>query len=154
MANWTTITQNDLLANCRQEFVLTAISQSIGSGNNPATEVIADAIAEIRARISAGNELDQDATKIPNSLKRLAVRICIRELKKRIPYELTEDEREDQRRDDRRLKEIEDNQTRFEQPDTPDGDAEMQAESAVDVVTNKLMGSPYSLDRFQLNGLL
>jgi hypothetical protein len=137
MSNWTSITIADLLATARSEYILTAQSKSLGTGNDPVAEVIADTVSEFRGAVSLGCALDSDPTKIPNSLKKLAVMRCCIELKKRIGNNpLNEVEMEDQRRIDSRLKEIRHNRETFETPDNAGGDAEMQASQYTDVVTS------------------
>jgi hypothetical protein len=77
--------------------------------------------------MSVANVLDADPTKVPNSLKGLAVRMIIRGLKARIELPLTDDERAEQKEDASYLNRIGDLKLRFETPDNPAGAAEMQS---------------------------
>lgn len=102
---------------------------------DPVTEAIADAVSRVRGAISTGNELDADPTKVPNSIKGLTIRIALFALMERIGYALTEDQRDTRRNDNSYLLRINDSKIRFERPDNPAGDAEMQIGSGIDTVT-------------------
>jgi len=129
MSNWVTITSDDLKAGKRGEVVDIAASVSTG-GADPVAECIGDAIARVRAAISPGNQLDENTTLVPRSLRGLCVRIAIRALKDRIQLALTEDERGQRAEDISYLNRIADQKVRFEEPDTPAGAAEMQVRGA------------------------
>src|SRR4029077_15273604 len=89
-------------------------------------EIIADVVSQIRAAISTGNTLDQDKTKVPNSLKKLALRMITRDLKDYLELALTPDEQKQADRDTKYLAQVNAEKIRFEIPDTPAADAEMQ----------------------------
>ncbi len=151
MSNWTTITDAAvtasknglLLAKVRS----TASTQGIG---DPLPEIVADVVATIRARCSTGNQLDADPSKIPNSLKGLALRMITRSLKDWIQMPLTADESKKAEEDSSYLNRIMDNKVRFETPDTPSGGAEMQSAGSIEI-TNV---SDRFASRQTMNGLL
>ena len=121
--NWTALTKTDLYDLGHNAIVDAAEAQTAGS----TTRVIADVVAKIRASISSGNQLDQDTTKIPNSLKEIALRLVIRKLKGKVNFPLTKDEQEDRKEDDDYLDRISRTKARFEKPDVAAGSAEMQS---------------------------
>jgi hypothetical protein len=149
MSNWTSITANDLKSAVRGEVVDAAATLATG-GNDPVAECIADAISKVRASISVGNQLDQDATKVPNSLRGLTARIAAFALKKRIPMVLTEDERTTEKADQSYLNRIVDSKIRFELPDNPDGSAEMQQGRGAQLATTP---PPDRTSRRKMRGL-
>jgi hypothetical protein len=125
MSNWTTITIDSLKAAGHGTIVDTA--QTAGAGSvDPIAESIADAISRVRSACSAGNQLDVDPTKVPNSLKGLTIRIALFGLMERIGYALTEDQRDTRRNDNSWLLRINDNETRFEKPDNAAADSAEQ----------------------------
>jgi hypothetical protein len=89
----------------------------------------------VRAACSTGNQLDADATTVPNSLKALTIRIALFALMERISYPLGEDQRDTRRNDNSYLLRINDDHLKFETPDNPAGDAEMQRGTDMDMVT-------------------
>jgi len=134
MSNWTSITIDSLKAAGHGTIIDAA--QSAGAGGvDPVTESIADAVSRVRAACSTGNQLDTDATKVPNSLKGLTIRLALFALMERINYPLSEDQRDTRRNDNSQLLRINDDQLKFELPDAPAGDAEMQQGAAVDMIT-------------------
>lgn len=125
MANWKAITIDDLKTEGHGAIIDAAQATAAGS-IDPVTAAIAHATARIRAAISKGNSLDSDSTKIPNSLVGLACRICVRKLKQRIEYALSQDERDERKEDEAYLNRISIDAIRFESPDAAGGDAEIQ----------------------------
>lgn len=127
MSNWTPITIDDLKAAGYGTIVDAARTNAIG-GTDPATEVIANAIARVRSAVSKANALDQDTTKVPNSLRGLTVNLAFYALCDRISFELTADQRDTKRNDQSFLNRIIDEGLRFETPDNPDASSEMQSQ--------------------------
>lgn len=134
MSNWTLITEDNLKAAGHSAIVEAAQTAGIG-GTDPVAESIADAVSRVRAACSTGNQLDTDTTKVPNSLKGLAIRIALFALMERINYPLSEDQRDTRRNDNSYLLRINDDQLKFELPDNPAGNAEMQRGTDMETVT-------------------
>lgn len=134
MSNWTSITIDSLKAAGHAAIIGAAQTAGIG-GVDPVAESIADAVSRVRAACSTGNQLDADPTKVPNSLKGLAIRIALFALMERINYPLGEDQRATRANDNSYLLRINDDRLRFELADTPAGDAEMQPGLDMDTVT-------------------
>jgi len=134
MSNWTSISIDTLKAAGHGVIVEAAQTAGIGSVD-PVGEAIADAVSRVRAACSTGNQLDADATTVPNSLKGLTIRIALFALMERIQFPLNEDQRETRRNDNTYLLRINDDKLRFELPDTAAGDAEMQTGTGIDTVT-------------------
>jgi hypothetical protein len=134
MSNWTSITIDSLKAAGHAAIINAAQTAGIG-GVDPVAESIADAVSRVRAACSTGNQLDADATKVPNSLKGLTIRIALFSLMERISYPLGEDQRETRRTDNSYLIRINDDRLRFELPDNAAGNAEMQRAGEIDTVT-------------------
>jgi hypothetical protein len=126
MSNWTSITVDNLKASGYGFIVDQARGKSVG-GVDPAVECIADAVNRIRRAVAAGNFLDTDQTKVPNSLRDVAVRIAFYALKMRLGVSLSEDERAQKRSDDSDLLRIADTKVRVEVPDNPNGENPMQS---------------------------
>ncbi len=150
MSNWTAITVDTLKAAGHGAIVGAAQTAGIG-GVDPVAESIADAVSRVRAACSTGNQLDADPTKVPNSVKSLAIRIALFALMERINYPLSEDRRDTRRNDDSALLRINDDKLRFELPDTAAGSAEMQRGTDIDTVT-RTNRHPYT--RRGMDGLL
>jgi len=150
MSNWTTITEDNLKASGHSAIVEAAQTAGIG-GVDPVAESIADAVSRVRAACSTGNQLDADPTRVPNSLKGLAIRLALFALMERINFPLGEDQRETRRIDNSYLLRIGDDQLKFELPDTADGNAEMQRGTDIDTVT-RTNRHPYT--RKGMDGLL
>lgn len=121
MSNWITIVADDLAGAKIAAFMTTAVA----NGFNQA-EAIADVTARIRSAVNSGNVLDADTTKIPQSLKGMAVRMVVALAKAHIEYPLTADEKTLQSDDSGFLRRIIDEKLKFETPDNPAASAEMQ----------------------------
>jgi hypothetical protein len=148
--NWTTITSDNLKAAGHSAIIQAAETAGIG-GVDPVAESIADAVSRVRAASSTGNQLDANAAAVPNSLKGLTIRLALFALMERINYPLSDDQRDTRRNDNSYLIRINDDQLRFEQPDTPAGGAEMQPGTGTDTVT-QTDRQPYT--RRGMEGLL
>lgn len=149
--NWTNIT--DAAVNATKSAVVLANVRKLAAAQgaaDPLPEMIADVIATLRASISTGNTLDVDTTKIPNSLKGLALRMIVRRLKDYCQMALTADERTQAEEDRSYLNRISDNKLRFELPDSPAGSGEMQHGSELDLISV----SRRHATRGNMNGLL
>lgn len=138
MANWTAITEEAVRTGKISIFLDTVQSLATAATEaDPLSEMIADVVARIRASVSTGNRLDQDTSKIPNSLKGVALRMITRRLKDYCQQPLTSDELAQQKDDQSYLQQIITEKVRFELPDTP-GTDEMQVSPAIQVGhTNK-----------------
>jgi len=134
VSNWTSITTDTLKAAGHGALIDAAQSAAAGSVD-PVAESIADAVSRVRAACSAGNQLDVDATTVPNSLKGLAIRIALFSLMERINYPLSVDQRDSRKNDNSYLIRISDDKLRFELPDTAAGNAEMQSGTDMDTIT-------------------
>jgi len=135
MSNWTSITIDSLKTAGHGAIVDAAQSAGIG-GVDPVAESIADAVSRVRGACSTGNQLDTDATKVPNSLKGLTIRLALFALMERIGFPLSEDQRDTRRNDNSQLLRINDDHLRFELPDVPAGNAEMQPGADMDTITH------------------
>jgi hypothetical protein len=120
---WITITEADLLATKMAPLVSALRSAAIDpSQDDPVTAITADVIARVRNKVSScsTNKVEQDATKIPASLKALACRMIIREAKGRLDMDLTEDERTQQTIDERELTAVSRCELVVDQAETPE----------------------------------
>lgn len=118
MPNWTAIVADDLKAAGHGAIVDNARTMAVGS-IDPVEDAIDNVTAEVRNAVRAGNRLDTDATKIPRSLKRLAVRLILYGLMQRIGMELSPDQKDEARRDERRLKQLFERKEQVETADNP-----------------------------------
>jgi hypothetical protein len=134
MSNWTSITIDTLKAAGHSAIIDAAQTAGIG-GVDPVAESISDAVSRVRAACSTGNQLDSDTTTVPNSVKALTVRFALFALMERINYPLSEDQRDTRRNDNNSLVRISADKLRFELPDNPAGDAEMQIGTGIDTIT-------------------
>jgi hypothetical protein len=132
--NWNTITIDTLKAAGHGAIIDAAQAAGIG-GVDPVAESIADAVSRVRAACSTGNQLDADTTKVPNSVKGLAIRIALFALMERIGYPLSQDQRDSRSNDNGYLIRISRDQLKFELPDVPAGNAEMQRGTDMETVT-------------------
>ncbi len=128
MSNWTNITAA-IVKTGKSSIVFGAVQSDAAARSeaDPTPEMIADVVARIRAAVSVGNSLDVDPTKIPNSLKGLAVRMVTRRLKDYLEMPLSPDENQQAKEDASYLTRIGDDKIRFETPDNPAANAEMQS---------------------------
>ena len=125
MGNWTSITSDDIKAVGYGMIVDKARTMAVG-GVDPAIEAIANAVARVRRAVATGNIMDIDATKVPNTLKGVTVKLALYDLMRRLRLGLSHDESEDERNQISDLKRIQDDRAPVENPDTPGGSAEMQ----------------------------
>jgi hypothetical protein len=150
MSNWSSITIDSLKAAGHASIIDAAQAAGIGA-TDPVAESIADAVSRVRAACSTGNQLDADSTKVPNSVKGLTIRIALYALMERINYPLSGDQRDTRRNDYSYLLRINDDHLKFELPDTPAGNAEMQRGTDMDTITHTNR-RPYT--RRGMDGLL
>ncbi len=127
MSNWTQVVQADISGAKTGQYVTSALSAGFDLPGQ-----IADVIARIRSAVSAGNALDLDPTKIPNTLKGLAIRMVVRRVKDFLDQTPTALEVEDMKADNSYILRIVDEKLKFEQPDTPAGSAEMQPPAPIE----------------------
>ena len=133
MSNWTSITSDDLKAVGYGFIVDKARTAAVG-GVDPAAEAIANAVARVRRAVATGNIMDIDATKVPNTLKGVTVKLALYDLIRRLRLPLSPDESEDERNQISDLKRIQDDRAPVENPDTPGGSAEMQHGNTVGAI--------------------
>lgn len=126
MSNWTAITEDMLKAAGHSAIIAAAGTAGIGNVD-PVAEAIENAVSKVRRGVSAGNDLDVDSTKVPNSLAGLTIRLAFYNLCSRIEYELSKDQADDKRNDQSEINRIFDKQIRVEAPDTAGGGGEMQS---------------------------
>jgi len=124
MGNWIAIQASDVQKAGPIAVVTTAETQQ----NGATVEAIATATAEVRQALSTGNALDIDPTKVPNSLAKLTARRAFFALCEVLSMELTKDQADTKRNDQSRLNRLVDEKIRVEQPDNPNGTAEMQSQ--------------------------
>ena len=149
--NWLPLTLDHVKATGNDAIIQAALNKAAEAGNaiDPVQEAIDNAVSRIRGAVSVGNLLDRDTTKIPKSLKGLALRLVIYALREFIEFPLTEDQRTTKRDDQSYLNRISDDKIRFEEPDTPAGSAEMQPGGLTQIVTYRRR----QLGHEQLKGL-
>jgi hypothetical protein len=131
---WLSLTIADLPAAKASALVDAMGTAALGTGQvNPLPEILANVVARIRTEIAAGGRtvLDVDATKIPPSLKSLALRMVLREGQSRLnaagALPLSDDEREEWRQDVRYLERIAKGEISVELSDTPQSTSPVQA---------------------------
>lgn len=105
MANWTSITIDDLKAAGYGIVVDKAQSTDTGS-TDPVTEAIANAVSRVRRYVSARNAVDADVAKVPGSLKALTIRMAVFALMERIRFPLNEDQRDTRKTDEAELRDL------------------------------------------------
>ena len=122
MSRWTPITASDLDDTKVAALVNALRNAALGAGqDDPVPEIIQSVVDRIRAEIAgcSRNQLDQDQTTIPKSLKRLACRMVITQAKNRLEMPLKEDERNQLRSDERYLERIARCEVPVDDPDNP-----------------------------------
>jgi len=149
--NWLSLTTEHVKATGNAAIVNAALAKAAEAGNtiDPIAEAIENAVGRIRGAVSVGNLLDRDPTKIPKSLKGLALRMVIYALREFIEFALTDDQRDTKREDNSYLIRISDDKIRFEEPDEPAGSAEMQPGGLFQIVDSR----PRQLTRDTMRGL-
>lgn len=133
---WITVTVSDL--EDRKMAPLLSAMQSAALGeeqDDPTPRLVVSVRDEIRRKIASwpGNRLDDDVTKLPDSLKDLWSDLVIFKLKGRLEIELTEDERSERRNHWQTLRDIVAGKEKVEQPDTP-VESTAQGGPTVDVI--------------------
>jgi hypothetical protein len=141
MSNWTSITLADLVA-AKHSALVGALADSGAGASDPVAEAVSEVTATVRAAVSAGNSLDADPAKIPNSWKGRAVRMIVRLLKSRIEYPETPGEMRQADEDAAFLARTIDERLRFEAPDNPDASAEMQPQPTPQIKPRRRRFSP------------
>ena len=116
MANWTSITADDLKAAGHGQIMDRAKTVAVGTVD-PVVEEIANAVARVRRAVAAGNPVDADVTKVPGSLKALTVRMAIFALMERIRLSLSDDQKKSREFDNSDLLRIADRKGLVEAPD-------------------------------------
>lgn len=128
MSNWIAINEAAVRTGKITVFVDAMQARATADGEaDPLPEYIADVSATLRAAISVGNDLDFDPTKIPSSLKGLALRLITRRIKDYLEQPLSTDELKQADDDRSYLNRIIDDKIRFEAPDTPGGGDQIQS---------------------------
>ena len=150
MSNWTSITSGLVTAGKSSSLLASVQSLAAARGDaDPTPEMIAEVTATVRACVSSGNRLDQDTTKIPNSLKALAIRMITLRLKDYIEMDMSPFEKGQADADRDYLNRINADQIRFEEPDQPAGSAEMQPGNAMEIASRR----PREMTRGKMRGL-
>ena len=132
MSNWTTITVDDLKA-AGMGFVIDKAQTTAPGDTDPVAEAIVDSIARVRRAIT-GSSLDADATKVPRSLKAVAVRRALFTLMERLRLPLSDDQKKTREADNSDLLRISDKKIPVEKPDTDGGTAEMSPTGGIAAV--------------------
>lgn len=134
MPSWITLTAADLPVAKVSALVDQLGSAALGTGQaNPIPEIIANVTARIRAEIAAGGKTTLDAapTKLPPSLKSLALRMVLREAQSRLnalgALPLSDDEKEEWRQDVRYLERIAAGEIAVESTDSPEAAPTVQS---------------------------
>lgn len=127
MPTWIAITIDDLPVAKAAALVAALQTAALGDGqSDPTPEIIGNVTARIRMEIAAGGRtvLDADATKLPPSLKSLAVRMVLREGQSRLnaagALPLSDDERKEWDQDVRFLERIARGEITVEASDNPE----------------------------------
>lgn len=137
MPTWISISPADLPTAKAAALVDALATAALGEGQaDPIPEVIANVTVRIRAEISAGGKtvLDRDATKLPPSLKALAVRMVLRDAQSRLnalgALPLSDDERKEWDQDVRYLERIGRGEVGVEASDNPESVPTIQGNTA------------------------
>lgn len=139
---WITITSADLPVAKAAALVASLQSAALGAGQgDPLPAVIGNVTQRIRMEIAAGGRtvLDVDATKLPPSLKSIAVRMVLREAQSRLnavgAMPLSEDERQESRDDLRFLERIAKGEITVENSDNPQATPTVQSSSFSPIIS-------------------
>lgn len=139
--SWITLTVADLNTAKAAALVSALQTAALGVGQtDPMPEMITDVITRIRQEIAAGGRtvLDADASKIPPSLKRLALRMVLREGQSRLnamgAAPLSDDERKEWDKDDRYLERIARGDITVETSDNPEATPTVQAKVSTPLI--------------------
>lgn len=121
MSRWTAITELAVKTG-KNTAVLTAVrAKATANGDaDPLAEYITDVVATLRTAVQSGNQVDSDATKVPNGLKEMALRMILRRLYSYIELALSTDDAKQAEEDRSYLNRIIDKRLRFPAPDTAD----------------------------------
>jgi hypothetical protein len=135
MSNWVSLSIEDLYA-AKAPAIIDAARQVVTSAGaaDPVPEVIADVVSRIRGALVAGGK-DIDTSKIPRSLRALAVGMAVRKLKALAEMDLSAFEQQEQKSTDSWLLRITDEKLVFEIPDVSAGAGEMQAAAPSPLIT-------------------
>lgn len=155
---WITITVADLdtaKAAALVDALRTSALRGTPAQADPMPGIIASVTVRIRAEISAGGKtvLDADATRLPPSLKSLALRMVLREGQSRLnavgALPLSDDEREEKKDDLRYLERIARGEISVEASDNPESTPSVQAT----VPSPRITARPLSTTRSDQDGI-
>lgn len=118
MANWTSITVDDLKAAGHGAIIDRAQTVAVG-GVDPVAEAIAESVARVRRAVARKNAVDADVAKVPNSLKALTVRMALYTLMRRIRMPLSDDDKAQRTDDGKDIEGIAAKAGLVETPDNP-----------------------------------
>ncbi len=156
MPAWITITTAQLDTAKAAALVDALQSAALGAGQgDPLPEVITAVTARIRMEIAAGGRtvLDADASRLPPSLKSLALRLVLAEAQSRLNISnalaLSDDDKEQLRQDYRFLERIARGELTVETSDNPASAPTVQAALPTPSITPR----PRRATRDDLNGL-
>jgi len=140
MQNWISLTVGDLMDAKASALVSALQTSALGTGQADPTQNILDSVAaRVRAEVRgcASNQLDTDPTKIPASLKGVAVRMVLREMESRLQLALTPDEIREEEQDLNLLQRVSQCQVPVEQPLATGAD-QLQAASVSPLITARM----------------
>jgi len=134
MTMWITISSSDLVTAKAAVLVEQLQETALGDGqSDPTPEIITEVVARIRMEIAGGGKttLSADGTRIPPSLKSLALRMVLRQAQSRLnavgALPLSEDERKEWDKDERLLERIAKGEITVETPDDPESGPTVQS---------------------------
>lgn len=142
---WITLTLSDLHTAKAAALVSALRTAALADGQtDPLPEVITSVTNRIRMEIAAGGRtvLDADATKLPPSLKSVALRMVVAEGQSRLNIDnalpLSDDDREQLRQDIRFLERIAKGEITVEQSDNPESAPSVQAKTGSPRITPRV----------------
>lgn len=136
MTAWISISSFDLVTAKAAALVEQLRDAALEDGQtDPTPEIITEVVARIRMEIAGGGKttLSADTTRIPPSLKSLALRMVLRQAQSRLnaagALPLSEDERKEWDKDERLLERIAQGEITVETPDDPEAVPTVQSVS-------------------------
>ncbi|MFA5263063.1 MAG: hypothetical protein WC378_04505 [Opitutaceae bacterium] len=139
---WITLSVEQLATAKAAALVDALRTAALGDGqDDPLPEILSGVVTRIRAEIAAGGRtrLDVSPTKLPPSLKALALRMALREAQSRVnaggALPLSDDEKEEWRQDLRYLERIAKGEITVEESDSPETAPTVQASTPSPLIT-------------------
>lgn len=139
MANWIAITSADV-----DDYLVAAKADALRSAalrvgqTDTVSRVIADVVQQVRLDVASSprNVLDSDTTKIPTSLKVVALDIIIARLHLRLQQKLTQDQVDCQKEAERKLDLVRKGDLLIEESASPEAEATAQKSGGIEVPTD------------------